>query len=1490
MSRRTLWIGLSLALLTVSAALLWYLPTGSSIGIYLSFGISITSLIPALILWSARGGTAIATPPENSAVIADNLVDRVEEALHREVIAWYSKEKTLPVAYTVEPDVVGVKQDDIGELFAQLPARRLVILGDPGSGKTQLAAQLALRTLERRGPGDAVPVLLHAPAWDPRDESMDSWLSRHLSETYQLPSGSASRLVANGLVLPVIDAVDELPAELRAVAFRQLNQSGSLVRPVVLTCRTRDYEQQAGEGGNLFDATVLRLLPLAASDVADYFDNLPGKESKWQPIVSYLRANSDSALASALSTPIMNALLRTVYSGDSDPKDLADAELFHERAEIENYLLDQAVAAVVAAAAGQSSTPAATNSQRQWLATLATIMNMDSSRSFAWWRVPMAAPAVQGFTSWVSWAGLLATAMTIGLVAWNWQIGIAAAVPLALGFISSRSWTSPVRVPRRVALHGWSLPVAIALAASAGFLLGAGALILPVRHEAMLATLSNSRGKRDALWTLGAVLLISCFVSYFQGSPADLARRIPALKTDRWISIAQALAVAAFLSVCCVAWLPARGPTTFAFVGLSTFLVILLGGSAWAQYVLTRLVLRDRLPWRLDYFLSRAEDAGVLRRTEGVTQFRYGVLQERLAAEGTGGQGTGQHPVLQALDEIVKEVPTLPEVNAYIGVDPHGVRRGEVQNMARTVVTENLGRISATGSEQYKRFQQARDLMAGAIGNPWWSRPVRVYGFVAAVGASFAIGTFLLIIIRSPVRLRWTVAGVIVAAVVCALSQLRRIRGGHFWPLSLIVRLAAWVTACAILLMVVSFRVHQPAKPASVHLIAIVAVLATLLLTFLWAAALPHARAQGLLHSDDPLKWPATVETVRRRHDAALQARRDWLTTLARDGVVPLIRNRLRQGQRRDPLTLGDLDPARLGGIRRSDELVETTANERTSWLLNKLESGSIGISGTRGAGKTTLLQRYCTYDFGGTSNDLLLLVSAPTAYDRREFLVHMFTEVCQQLAGTSVTGTSSTARAWSRLQRFRAGAAVLAGLCLIIGTLMWSILTSAAHSGEHHRSVLLLVAGALLALSGTASALWTSLRAAQPKRRASEAAAAAAEYLRELRFQSSVSRTRDGKLSLPGGFEFGASGEVQRTEQSRTYPELVAQFRSLLDQVGLERRPLGGRVVIGIDELDKMASVEDAETFLNDLKAVFGVRGCYFIVAVSEDALETFDRRTVGVRTAFDTAFDAIVRVDPFNPVEAKTLLERRGVSLPEPFLWLCQTLSGGLPRDLLRSVLALSIATSTKKLGNFGDLARELVENDFKTVLQSQLRFASAQPKDYSGIVNWLVNDGDIGASAARLDHDGAIAWAATLEDLILKAPSIDEPEAAIRFLKQTKSYLYHIATMVRIFVDSAQTAKSPAGTSGESNAQQSWPPAGIDEGAVDQLAKARSVIAAQPDKAWKMIEGVRAAAAGVQPLIIPAPPPPPGSRRGTYPPKPRKHGAVVAVSQSGDGTNPE
>ncbi|WP_327722307.1 hypothetical protein OG381_48205 [Streptomyces sp. NBC_00490] len=79
-------------------------------------------------------------------------------------------------------DVAGlVGQDaEIGEVFAdRIPTRRLVILGDPGAGKSVLLIRLLLDLIDRRADGAPVPVLFSMASWNPR-QPLKVWLAEQL--------------------------------------------------------------------------------------------------------------------------------------------------------------------------------------------------------------------------------------------------------------------------------------------------------------------------------------------------------------------------------------------------------------------------------------------------------------------------------------------------------------------------------------------------------------------------------------------------------------------------------------------------------------------------------------------------------------------------------------------------------------------------------------------------------------------------------------------------------------------------------------------------------------------------------------------------------------------------------------------------------------------------------------------------------------------------------------------------------------------------------------------------------------------------------------------------------------------------------------------------------------------------------------------------------------------------------------------------------------
>ncbi|GAB3890288.1 hypothetical protein GCM10029964_061560 [Kibdelosporangium lantanae] len=120
----------------------------------------------------------------------------------------------------------GGRLDDVADLFLRVPSGRLVVVGEPGAGKTVLALRLTLALVERRGAGDPVPVLLSLASWDPRREGLRDWLAARLVADYAglVRSGRFAReLVETGRVVPVLDGLDEMPAAVRSAAVRRIN-------------------------------------------------------------------------------------------------------------------------------------------------------------------------------------------------------------------------------------------------------------------------------------------------------------------------------------------------------------------------------------------------------------------------------------------------------------------------------------------------------------------------------------------------------------------------------------------------------------------------------------------------------------------------------------------------------------------------------------------------------------------------------------------------------------------------------------------------------------------------------------------------------------------------------------------------------------------------------------------------------------------------------------------------------------------------------------------------------------------------------------------------------------------------------------------------------------------------------------------------------------------------------------------------------------------
>ena len=84
---------------------------------------------------------------------------------------------------------------------------------------------------------------------------------------------------------------------------------------------------------------------------------------------------------------------------------------------------------------------------------------------------------------------------------------------------------------------------------------------------------------------------------------------------------------------------------------------------------------------------------------------------------------------------------------------------------------------------------------------------------------------------------------------------------------------------------------------------------------------------------------------------------------------------------------------------------IDTQARNSMRFMLENMPGGSIGIAGPRGAGKTTLLRLFCgpkriLTELKGKPV-LAVLVSAPVAYQARDFILYLFSAVCQSALET---------------------------------------------------------------------------------------------------------------------------------------------------------------------------------------------------------------------------------------------------------------------------------------------------------------------------------------------------------------------------------------------------------------------------------------------------------------------------------------------------------
>lgn len=361
--------------------------------------------------------------------------------------------------------------------------------------------------------------------------------------------------------------------------------------------------------------------------------------------------------------------------------------------------------------------------------------------------------------------------------------------------------------------------------------------------------------------------------------------------------------------------------------------------------------------------------------------------------------------------------------------------------------------------------------------------------------------------------------------------------------------------------------------------------------------------------------WGSREEDRRSAEQDIRDKRRNWQTALL-EALMPYVREAIARDKEFAPTMWTDhlrRDGIRPNGLRQpfdSKFHIMTETGHRLARLFRDLDGGSLALAGARGTGKSDLIEAFVSgyYHENGVYPRVAVVMSAPTEYAPRDFVLQLFAEACE-----------ATRRFVSRPE-----------------------------SGSLSKS----------------------------PRRLDESAR---ERLAEIRYLQSMSSEVGGTVTVP----FASTGLKEArnlTQQALTYPEIVRKFRTFLEDlaanlVGIGDNQVAVPVLIAIDELDRMGSAENARTFLNEVKGIFNVRGCRFVVSVSDETLETFELAGFPLDLVVDRAFDEVVHMGYLDLDAVSRLLVRRVTPpFPEPFVALCYCMSGGIARDAIRAARAVA------------------------------------------------------------------------------------------------------------------------------------------------------------------------------------------------------------------------
>lgn len=202
---------------------------------------------------------------------------------------------------------------DIIEIFNQ-STRALLILGEPGSGKTTTLLDLAKKLIEKAEQDisiEPIPVVFNLSSWGTSKFLFD-WLVKELSDKYQIPKKIGKSWLEQNRILPLLDGFDEIAEAYRQNCVNSINEFiGNYGLPGLVVCsRITEYTRLPVR---LKLNAAICVQPLTNKQIDQYLKLAIGKDQSLKNLLK-----KDNLLYGLAKTPLFLSILCVAHRSSPD--------------------------------------------------------------------------------------------------------------------------------------------------------------------------------------------------------------------------------------------------------------------------------------------------------------------------------------------------------------------------------------------------------------------------------------------------------------------------------------------------------------------------------------------------------------------------------------------------------------------------------------------------------------------------------------------------------------------------------------------------------------------------------------------------------------------------------------------------------------------------------------------------------------------------------------------------------------------------------------------------------------------------------------------------------------------------------------------------------------------------------------------------------------------------------------------------------------------